>query len=140
MARLDVSGLNDIMDLFEDLGQGLDEVCDDMLRIGAGDVQEEIKLAAEQAGHRDSGAMIRSVTFSHTPKQEDDRKRITVYFKGKDSKGVKNGQKAFSLNFGTRFITGSRFFDKASRSSAPRAEADMRYIWNLYHQKKGMKN
>jgi len=138
MARFETDGIDDLIQAMESAGELMSETADAMLVAAAGVVTDEWKRAAGAAGHRNTGAMNNSIGFSRKPKTIRDAKRIDIYPRGKDSKGVRNAAKAFTLNYGTKHITGSRFVDVADRNSAPKVEKAMRDIWEQKLQQKGL--
>ena len=138
MARFETTGLNDVIKQMEKFGELLGPTADEMLLASAEVVKQEWKQAAEEAGHRDTGAMIASIGYPRKPKTINDIKSIDIYPRGKDERGMSNASKAFLLNYGTAHIKGSRFVEVADRRSGPKVERVMKEIWEKRLKEKGI--
>lgn len=129
MARFDVSGLDGVIAEMSRRQQLAGPLADKMLTVGAEKVKEAWKRSAEEHGHRATGAMIESIGYARHPKTVSDVRQIDIYPQGKDSKGVRNAEKAFILHYGTSKIRGSRWVDDADRYSEETAIPAMREVW-----------
>ncbi len=84
-----------------------------MLDAGAEAAAEDWKEGISEAGHIDSGEMLKSVA----PAPVTGKGRREVYPLGTDSKGVRNAEKAYILNYGTSKRRGDRFVDKIQKNA-----------------------
>jgi hypothetical protein len=137
MARFELSGFDDVLDEMKRLGELSGDVADRMLMAGAEVVKKEWKASAERSGHRDTGDMIASINYARKPKTAGDIRTIDIYPQGKDSKGVRNAEKAFILNYGTKTRKASQWVDKADQASGEPVMQAMTKIWDEHL--KGMK-
>jgi HK97 gp10 family phage protein len=138
VARFETTGLDELIKAMGALGELEGEIADEMLLAGAEVVKQEWKNAAEQAGHRDTGAMISSINYSKKVKEVKDVKTVDIYPQGKDKKGVRNAEKAFILHYGTSKVPGSRFVDVADARSEKAVETVMTKKWDEYLKKRGL--
>lgn len=138
MAGFRTTGLTELISKFESPKNIDDETIDAMLNTGAEIVKASWTRSAEAAGHRKTGDMIGSIGFNKKPKKVSDSSRIYVYPLGNDRKGVRNAQKAFTLNYGSSEITGSRFVEVAETSAEPVAEKAMEDVFTSKLKEKGL--
>ena len=82
MARFDTSGLDEVIAEMEAQGQLIGPAADAMLMAGAEAVKQAWQQAAEQHGHRDTGAMIDSIGYASAPKTIGDAKTIDIFPQG----------------------------------------------------------
>ena len=130
MARFDTSGLDDVIREMERLGELYGETADEMLLAGADEVKKAWKASAERHKHRDTGDMIESIGYPRQPKRVGDIRSIDVYPQGTDQKGIRNAEKAFILNYGTKTRPASNWvFDADARCAEPVAKA-MEAVWD----------
>lgn len=116
MARFSCDGLDDLMQRMQRMGVALDgTVADEMLMAGAEQVKAAWQNSAEKHGHRNTGALIESITYPRQPKTVGDVRSIDIYPQGRDSKGVRNAEKAFIMHYGTSKMPGSHWVDDADR-------------------------
>jgi len=132
MARFDTSGIDDIIAAVTRMGNGLEEVGDDMLLAGAQEVKLSWGLAGGMHGHKKTGDMLASVGFPKTPKDVSGIRTIDIYPIGKDRKGVRNAEKAFILHYGSSSIKGSHWVDDADEEAGPRVQQAMEDIFDDY--------
>ena len=85
--------------------------------------------------HIDTGDMVNSVGVAKGTKAKKFR---DIYPQGKDSKGVRNAEKAFIAHYGKSGQLGDRFVDEAEANSAAECAAAMRKKLDEYIEKKGM--
>lgn len=129
MARFDTSGLDDLFKEMEREGELVGETADEMLLAGAGIVREAWKYSAAAHGHIDTGAMFDSINYAKKPKAVRNIKFIDIYPQGKDSKGVRNAEKAFVLNYGTSKKPGSHWIDDADKMCTEPIKQKFEEIW-----------
>ena len=134
MARIDTTGADAVIKQLYKAGQQSGPVAEAMVQAGAVKVREAWRASAERHGHRDTGAMIASISFPASPSNDGGIVSQTIAPKGKDSKGVRNGEKAFVLNYGTSRIRGSHWVQEAEQEAAPAVAEAMGTIWNSWGQ------
>ena len=100
MARFDTMGLDDLAKDVDALDFS-DEETDGILLAGAEQVKKAWKKAAQMHDLRDTGEMIDSIDYAKRSSKVGDVKGIDIYPQGKDSKGVRNAEKAFINHYGT---------------------------------------
>lgn len=130
MARFDTSGLDDVIREMEQLGELYGETADEMLMAGAEEVKKAWKESAERHKHRDTGDMIESIGYLRQPKRVGDIRAIDIYPQGTDQKGIRNAEKAFILNYGTRTRTASNWVFYADAMCAEPVAKAMEAIWD----------
>ncbi len=135
MARFDTSGLDDLMRQLSKLGSNLDAATDEMLMSAAAVVRDEWKKSADRHNLRDSGDMIASIGYPRKPTKAGDVKSIDIYPQGKDHKGVRNAEKGFILNFGTKTRPATHWIDEADQASAQPVQEVMEQIFDKYLRK-----
>lgn len=132
MPRLETSGLDEIIADIKRLGVEAEQIADDILMVAAAEVSGAWERATKEAGHIDTGDMIKSIGYAKKPKTINGIKTIEIYPRGKDSKGVRNVEKAFVLHYGTSRIKGSRFVDRAEQLAEPAVQQAAERLWNKY--------
>lgn len=137
MARFETRGFDELLAEMKRLGELSGEVADRMLLAGAEEVKEAWKTSAKKHGHRDTGDMIDSIDYPRKPKDAGGVRSVDIYPQGKDRKGVRNAEKAFVLNYGTKKNPGSHWVDDADAASGEPVMAAMTAIWDEHL--KGMK-
>ena len=135
MARMDTSGLDDLINEMRRLGQDSGPVVDEMLDTAAGIIRDQWRETAREHGHVDTGAMIDSVDF---PVKGNARAMYRdIYPQGKDAKGVSNAEKAFILHYGKHNMPGDYWVDEAETKAGPEAIAACQAIWDRFLQSGG---
>lgn len=139
MARLTVTGIDELMDRLKALEKGLrGEAEVRMLKAGAQVLVEAWGGEIESRGHKVTGAMLGSVSMTdvHTGK---DGLEISVYPMGTDSHRITNAQKAYILHHGrqpthkgTKEIKGDKFVTAAEKAAKPKVYAAMQQALNEY--------
>ena len=135
MASFDTSGIEDIIHQMERMGQSVGPVAEEMVNAAVEEIQKAWKEAAEEHGHRDTGAMIESIGPGPGPIHAGGILYRDVYPQGKDGKGVRNAAKAFMLHYGTSNMPGSYWIDDADRKSAEPVQKRIEEIWNRFLEK-----
>ena len=135
MANFDTSGLDDLINEMQRLGQNEGPVVDEMLDAGAAIIRDRWKDSAKEHGHIDTGAMVDSVDF--TVKGKARALYRDIYPQGKDSKGVRNAEKAFILHYGKHNMPGSYWVDDAELKAGPEVTAECQAIWDRFLQSEG---
>lgn len=129
MARVDTSGLDDVLAEMAKKEQLVGPVADRMLLAGAERVKDGWQRSAREHGHIRTGDMAESVGYARKPKQAGDSRYIEIYPQGKDRQGVSNAQKAFMLHYGTSRIKGDRWVDDANKYGEEVAVPAMIQVW-----------
>lgn len=139
MARFDTSGLTEIIQALEAVQDSMPQFADEALLASAQEVQKAWQDSAREHGHVDTGDMLKSITYPRKPKKAGDVMSIDIYPQGKDSKGVRNAEKAFVLHYGSSSIKGSHFVDDADEASGPLVEKAMTKVYDKLLKAKGLK-
>ena len=130
LARFETDGLDSILDEMKREGELTGEIADRMLLAGAEVVKEAWRESARRHNHKDTGDLIESIGYPRAPKTAGDIRTIDIYPQGRDRKGVRNAEKAFILNYGTKRRPGSHWIDDADRACGEAVVATMAEIWN----------
>jgi hypothetical protein len=133
MARFSTDGIDQIAAEMAWMGEAAGEVADEMLLAGAEEVKRAWKETAERHGYRETGDMIESIRADKAPKSDaNDVRRINVYPRGEDRKGVRNAEKAYVLHYGTSKIHGSHWVDEADQDADPMVQDVFEKIWDRH--------
>lgn len=132
MARFRVDGLDSLIDMMRKYDQTSGAIAEDVLMAGAGAVRDAWRRAADEKDHRVTGDMINSIGFPRSPKDIGGILTIDIYPQGKDSKGIRNAEKAFILHYGSSKLPGSRWVDLADQYSEEMAPAAMQAVFDDY--------
>ena len=133
MAQFSTDGIDQIAAEMAWMGEAAGEVADEMLLAGAEEVKRAWKETAERHGYRETGDMIESIRADKAPKSDaNDVRRISVYPRGEDRKGVRNAEKAYVLHYGTSKIHGSHWVDEADQDAGPMAQDVFEKIWDRH--------
>lgn len=138
MARMQVDGLELLVQEMERMGQHTGPVADDMLRAGSEELVKAWDKDIVMFGHVDTGTMRKSVKPTKI-KTKDDGRTVDVYPQGNDKNNQKkprrNAEKAFVLHYGRTGMTGSHFVDKVIVDGEPKANQAMEARWNEFIEK-----
>lgn len=133
MAQFSTDGIDSIAEEMAWMGEAAGEVADEMLLAGAEEVKRAWKETAERHGYRETGDMIESIRADKAPKSDaNDVRRINVYPRGKDRKGVRNAEKAYVLHYGTSKIHGSHWVDEADQDAGSMVQDVFEKIWDRH--------
>lgn len=133
MAQFSTDGIDSIAEEMAWMGEAAGETADEMLLAGAEEVKRAWQETAERHGYRETGDMIESIRADKAPKSDaNDVRRISVYPRGEDRKGVRNAEKAFLLHYGTSKIHGSHWVDEADQDAAPMVQDVFEKIWDRH--------
>ena len=133
MARFSTDGIDQIAAEMAWMGEAAGEGADEMLLAGAEEVKRAWKETAERHGYRETGDMIESIRADKAPKSDaNDVRRINVYPRGEDRKGVRNAEKAYVLHYGTSKIHGSHWVDEADQDADPMVQDVFEKIWDRH--------
>ena len=135
MAKMDTSGLDELIREMQRLGQDEGPVVDEMLDTAAGIIREQWRETAKRHGHVDTGAMVDSVDF---PVKGNARALYRdIYPQGVDAKGVRNAEKAFILHYGKHNLPGTYWVDEAEDKAGPEAIEACQEIWDRFLAREG---
>ena len=133
MAQFSTDGIDSIAEEMAWMGEAAGETADQMLLAGAEEVKRAWKETAERHGYRETGDMIESIRADKAPKSDaNDVRRISVYPRGEDRKGVRNAEKAFLLHYGTSRIRGSHWIEEAEQKALPTVQQVFGDIWDRH--------
>ena len=133
MAQFSTDGIDQIAAEMAWMGEAAGETADEMLLAGAEEVKRAWKETAERHGYRETGDMIESIRADKAPKSDaNDVRRISVYPRGEDRKGVRNAEKAYVLHYGTSKIHGSHWVDEADQDAGPMVQDVFEKIWDRH--------
>ena len=138
MASFKTSG-----DLIDDIAKELEQLGEDvsgqlgqkMLDEGAKIIEFNWVKSIKNHNHIDTGDMVNSVGVAKGTKAKKFR---DIYPQGKDSKGVRNAEKAFIAHYGKSGQLGDRFVDEAEANADAECATAMQKKLNEYIEKKGM--
>lgn len=132
MATLSFSGMDNLINDLEKLERSeMDAIATKMLDEGAEECVKAWDKGIRQAGHVDTGDMLRSV------KATGKKNHREIYPRGRDRHGIRNAEKAFILHYGTSTILGDRFVDEINESSEYPAIKAMEDVFNNEMKKRG---
>lgn len=138
MASFKTSGdlIDDIAKELEQLGEDVSgQLGQDMLDEGAEIIEFNWIKSIKNHNHIDTGDMVNSVGVAKGTKAKKFR---DIYPQGKDSKGVRNAEKAFIAHYGKSGQLGDRFVDEAEANSDAECAVAMQSKLDEYIEKKGM--
>lgn len=115
MARFYMVGIQPMIDAMRAMHEESGEAAEAVIRAGAEEVKKAWKQAAEEFDHRVTGEMIESIGYPREPKDINGALTMDIYPQGKDSKGVRNAEKAFILHYGSTKLDGSHWVDYADQ-------------------------
>lgn len=141
MADFSVSGIDELAAELKKLGQlDNDALVGDMLEAGAEVVVDEWKKGIKSAvkTKRSTGELEASVTTVKGIQKINDASAKTIYPAGKDSKGVRNAEKAFILHYGKSGQPATLFVDDVENKAEDKAADAMEKIFNDFLEKEGL--
>ncbi len=134
MARFDMTGVNEIVQEMQRMGQMVGEVAQQMVAAGAEEVVKSWQTEAEQftrSGARAHGDMAKSVKAAgvvHT----GDLVYDDIYPQGSDRKGVRNAEKAFILHYGKKGYPATYWVKKAEDAAEGPVQTRFEAIWDAF--------
>ena len=132
MARFVTTGLDDLIRDMQKMGQDSGKVAESMVDAAAEVIRGEWKASAEGHDLIDTGAMINSIGTPGPVKRIGGIFSQTISPQGKDSKGVRNAEKAFILNYGTSRIPATYWVDEAETAAGPKVQKRLEDIWDEF--------
>lgn len=137
MARLDMSGMDEVIEQMKNMQMLSSKVADEMLLAGAEVMKKSWQQTISRFGLIDTGDMLKSVGYPRKPKDINDARTIDIYPQGKDRDGVRNAEKAFILHYGRSNMDPTEFVDVAEQEAKTEADAAMEKIWNHFIENGG---
>ena len=134
MAYLKWAGLDDVYKEMQRAEETTGEIAEKMLEAGGKECVKAWKIAIGMHGHsgkgisgRATGEMADSVGIKFVKK--NGKRCAEIYPLGKDSRGVRNAEKAFILHYGRSNMQGDHFVDDANEIAEAEAVPAMVEIW-----------
>ena len=129
MARMEFSGVNDVLDELFRESERLERKATEMLGEAGQVVVKAWQDTIEARGHVRTGSMRDNVRASKVTRKGE-AYTCSIYPHGRDGKRHGNAEKAFILHYGTSKIKGDHFVDEAEERAADAAEAAMQNAWD----------
>ncbi len=128
MARLDIRGLDRLIDDLRKLGDDAKEIAEGMV-LEAGEVmKEEWIREIEQQDLVDKGDMIGSVGYPPRTEAKINQRQIDTYPRGKNRRGIRNAEVAFIHHYGApRKKIRARYFVDTIETESEEAIPDRIY-------------
>lgn len=138
MAKMQITGLDEVTEQMKNMGQLSGRVADEMLMAGSAEMVPAWKNAIQRYGHVKTGTMLNSVKPTKI-KNRPAGKELYVYPQGYDrnnrKKPTRNAEKAFVLHYGRRNMDASHFVDAAEIEGEPKATKAMVKRWDEFIEK-----
>lgn len=134
MARLNTSGLDKLIDEMGRMGQLTGPVAEAMITEAANVTRDAWREAAEEHGLRDTGDMINSIGYPVSIIHLGAALARDIYPQGKDSKGVRNAEKAFILHYGKHGFPATYWVDDAEAKAGPRIQERLEDMWAEFNE------
>lgn len=139
MAKLFVSGFDELSKELSELGEDVRELAKAMVLAGSDLMAQQWETTARAYGHigksrkgYQGGQMIASIGYGKNPVEVGGVVRNDIYPKGTDTKGVRNAEKAFLLHYGTSSYKGDHWVDEANELGAAIAYDKMASMLDQY--------
>jgi HK97 gp10 family phage protein len=132
MASFKVEGLDELIDDIERMGAGLDPVFEEMLDAGADEIVKAWEAAIVKHKHVITGQMLESVKSSKKKVGGAKQRLAEIFPHGKDERGIRNASKAFYCHFGTSKRPGTHFIDTAEEEGHRAAFEKVSQIWDRF--------
>lgn len=132
MARFDTPGMDQLIREMEKMGQDSGEVAEAMVNAAVIEIRNEWRASAEEHDLRATGDMIDSIGFPAPVQKVGGILYRDVYPQGVDRKGVRNAEKAFLLNYGTKRKPATYWVDEADQASGPKVQQRLEEIWGEF--------
>ena len=150
MARFSTTGLDEIIDSMDKMGQTTGPLAQKMLFAGAEQIKIAWKKSATEHKLRLTDQMFNSIGYQRNPKKVGDILSIDIYPQGmstytKDEKGkifirktaVRNAEIAFIKHYGTKKHPGTHWVDTADDLSGPKVEEELQKIYDEWLKENG---
>ena len=141
MARMETDGLDKLINEMQRMGQDSGKVAEVMVDAAVAEIRDAWKESAEKAwphksgtkkALRDTGDMIDSIGSPDPAIHTGTGIYRDVYPQGKDSKGTRNAEKAFVLNYGTSRVEPTYWVDEAEAAAEPKIQERLEKIWGEF--------
>ena len=132
MARIDTDGLDDLINEMTRMGESGKDVAKVMVAAAGAEIRSAWRESAEEHRLRKTGAMIDSIGPTGPVQSLGDAVYQDISALGKDSKGTRNAEKAFILNYGTSRMKPTHWVDEAEAAAGPRVQEKLEEIWGQF--------
>ena len=137
MPRFAMDGLQPLIEEMTRMGEASGDGAEAALLAGAEEVKRAWKESAESHEHRDTGDMIESIDYAREPSNIGGALTIDIYPQGRDSRGIRNAEKAFILNYGTSKLEGSGWVFDADAICEKTVVPAMEEAWDAFLENGG---
>lgn len=127
MARFEAEGFDELLADFQQHKDLFDAAVPEILQAGANVIADAWRDAIRKHGLIDTGEMLESVRAFDI--ETSSAKKAVIYPAGKDSKGVRNAEKAFVNHYGASSIKATHFVDDAENEAEGPAVDAMAAVW-----------
>ena len=146
MGKIDTSGIDELCRQLDALsGTGAEAIGEELLAEAGKIGEEKWKAAIQRAGHVQTGGMLRKVKATKPKRSKDGAAYVEVYPQGTHPTAKARGGKAmnyagvaFTLNYGSSKIPGSRFVQAAESAMEKPIEKACEEIMDKYLKKEGL--
>lgn len=132
MAQFDTTGLDELINQMQRLGQDEGPVAEEMVNAASDIIVEEWKASCAAHGHIRTGAMMGAIKPGPGPKRSGGAVFRDIYPKGSDANGTRNAEKAFILNYGCSRFPGSYWVEEAEDNASGPAQEACEEIWERF--------
>lgn len=132
MARFDTSGMDDLINDMIRMGQNTGPMAEAMTMTAAEIIKRCWQRSAEEHGLRDTGALIESIGYPVQPTNFGSAIGIDVCPQKKDSRGVRNAEKAFIQHYGSSRTPATYWVDDADAYSEEAVPEALQAMWDEY--------
>ena len=99
MAKIELSGLDEVQKALQETDAGLEDFIDAVLAGGGQIAKAKVEQSITRYRHFRAGELLRSIKITKS-KDKDGQKYVEVKAAGKRENGTRNGEVAFVLNYG----------------------------------------
>lgn len=129
MARFDTTGMQDLINEMQQMGQNGGDVARVMTLAAADEIAQSWRESIREHGFVKTGAMLDSVGFPKGAQQMGGMYYADIYPQGKDSTGTRNAEKAFILNYGSSRLKPTYWTDEADARAETKVTERLSAIW-----------
>ena len=137
MAKIELSGFDEIQKSLQETEAGLEDFIDTVLADGGQIAKAKVEQSITRHHHFRTGELLRSIKITKS-KDKDGRKYVEVKAAGKRSTGAANDYVAYVLNYGRSNFRGSRFWTEAEEQARKEYEELMEKKTEQYLKEKGL--
>lgn len=137
MAKIELSGLDEVQKALQETDAGLEDFIDAVLADGGQIAKAKVEQSIMQHGHFRTGTLLRSIRIIKD-KDREGRKYVDVTAAGKRENGTRNGEVAFVLNYGRSNLYGTRYWQAAEEKTKKEYEELVNQKTDLFLKEKGL--